>query len=181
MRQSGRIGSLLRSLLTRRTLWGGLLGALMGIVVCPLGGLLGWWLGAHSRPLTVGWTLDLESAGWRGAFIGLLMGWQGRSRKTMWIVVGTSTVALTLYDWIYLILHHVLPQNVFDMRMPLHFLLNSVLIGGGVYLLLSKEDRSQSQKVHTVDSAEQEASPIDHEGETTGELDLPQEAKRAEA
>ncbi len=178
---SGRkqVSSLIRSFLTRRTLWGGLLGAMVGIVVCPLGGLLGWWMGAHNRPLTVVWTLDLESAGWRGAFIGLLMGWQGRSRKTMWIVVGISMVALTLYDWICLILHHVLPQNVFNIRVTLHFLLNIAIIGGVVYLLLTKEDHSQ--KVHTADSTQQEAPQIDQGGETTGEPDLPQEAKRADA
>jgi hypothetical protein len=151
----------------------------VGIVVCPLGGLLGGWLGAHSRPLTVVWTLDLESAGWRGAFIGLLMGWQSRSRKSAWMIIGISTVVLTLYDGIHLILHNVLPQNVFNIRMTLHFLLNSVIIGGIVYLLLTKEDRSQ--KVHTVDAAEQEASLIDQKGETAGEPDLPQEAKRADA
>lgn len=155
------------------------MGALLGVVVCPTGGLIGWGLKAHSRALTVVWTLDIESAAWRGAFIGVLMGWQGQSPKKMWMTVGISAVALMLYDSLRLIAHNVLPQNVFDLRVLLHFLLNSFIIGGVVYLLLTKEDRSQ--KVHVADSTEQEAPQIDQGGETTGEPDLPQEAKRADA
>lgn len=138
--------SRLPSLFTARTLWGIAVGATVSVVVCVSGGLIGWQIGAYSRALTIVWTLHPETAAWRGALLGLLVGWLSRTPKQMLAAFGIGTVALLVSDWKSQLSVFVPYQNVFDFAVVLHYIANALLVCAATYLLLLKHDRGIEEK-----------------------------------
>lgn len=136
----------LPSLFTARTLWGIMVGALASVVVCLTIGLIGWQIGAYSRGLIIVWTLHPETAAWRGALLGLLVGWLSRTPKQMLAAFGIGTVALLAHDWKSQLSAFVPYQNVFDFAVVLHYIANALLVCTATYLLLLKHDRGIEQQ-----------------------------------
>lgn len=147
---SGRGLALLLSPCRGRTMWGALLGAAIGVLICVTGGLLGWWIGAGGAALTLVWTLDWQAAAARGAMLGLLIGWLATSRAQLWRVWLFGTVLLLVWEWKNQFFRFVFWPNIFDLRVALHLLFNTLLICAATYAGLRLQTRNSVQLQPTV-------------------------------
>lgn len=132
---------LLSSVLTMRTLWGAMVGAIMSILACSVVSLISWQTGIYSRALIVVWPADIQTAAWHGALPGLLVGWLARTPKQAGVAAGLSAMLLVAYDWKSQRAVFIAYQNLFDFSATLHYLFYAVLICSVIYCILARHDR----------------------------------------
>lgn len=118
----------LAPLLGARTVWGLVCGALLSLVLCAAVALMSAQMSFYNQAITIVWTLQSDKALWRGAMLGLLIGWLGRTPKQAQKVCAFGFVLLILNDWREQRAAFMPFNHLFDLNVTLQYLLYALIM-----------------------------------------------------
>jgi hypothetical protein len=123
----------------RRAFWSAVLAGIWNVVLCSAVNLVLWRFRYYTSATGIVWMSDAETLLWRGALVGVIVGWRPlRAVASVFAsALGGVVLAMLLSIWWIAFGTHHLPYAI-DTPVSLHFIINGLLVGVPTNLVIGR-------------------------------------------